>query len=114
MKRLKKFTPLKVIQDEGDWTRIKGKDFDGWIFNKLISKEIKCITINHNFTPSCPDKKKVQRRLTHDEGLKVLKMEIGCNYVLDSRSRSFWVDTVRAWPKNHTKKIIISSSSSDS
>jgi uncharacterized protein YgiM (DUF1202 family) len=40
---LNKYTPLTILEEKENWTKVKSKNFQGWLFNDLLVKNIKCV-----------------------------------------------------------------------
>lgn len=107
VRNLKKFTPLQVIVTQKEWVKVKGINYEGWIFSELLSNDFNCMTLKSYTNPHCPGKAKLKRNHKFDEGYKILKKEVGCNYVVDRMNRRFWIDSVAAWPEQHSKTLNI-------
>lgn len=108
LKVIPKYTPLLIKEIDGNWFRVKGHDFEGWVFSKSVSAKANCmISIGIN-EPVCVGKRKTKTsRVSLNEGFKILKKELGCNFVQDRDGKRFWINSVGAWPKNQAKLISI-------
>lgn len=108
IKSVPRYTPLIEVGSEGEWLRIKGKDFKGWIYNKLISEKFECVSFKDPKFIDCPSHDPdPNRKLYRNEGFKVLDIEIGCNYVEDIHGKRYWVSTSNAWPDSAKELIQI-------
>ncbi len=109
--KLKKYTPLKLIAQEGNWSKVETYLHEkGWIYSPLIEKNIKCFTLTHQqeLGNVCPKTRslKQKKQAYYLESFKVLKIDFNCNKVLDSRGRVFWVYSESIWPSIYSKKAI--------
>lgn len=100
VKKLKRYTPLKVLERQEKWTHVQGYNFSGWIYNSLITSEYKCMVILKPKYSICGQKRFKRRKnpLRYLEGFKILKLEIGCNYVKDAWGQEFWLSNLNSWP----------------
>lgn len=105
---LPKFSPLKVIEDQGHWVKVKGLKFEGWIFHTLIDQSLECMSVKGTNNSFCPSKLNQKTRpIVVTEGFKVLKKEIGCNQVLDKYGKRIWLNNTSVWPESASMKIMI-------
>lgn len=103
-----KHTPLRIIVGQNNWYKVKGYNFEGWVFHSLIEKDKRCMTVVNANNTKCPTYgTSIKRKVSYLESFKVLKMEIGCNYVEDRFGRKFWVSSTGAWPESSTKLLQI-------
>jgi hypothetical protein len=105
---LSRYTPFKILKRKKKWFNIKGYNFKGWIYSSLVSESAKCMTIVKVKKSSCSDYgKSIKRRVSYLESFKVMRMEIGCNFVEDKYGRKFWISSLGAWPQSSTKMLNI-------
>jgi hypothetical protein len=107
IKVIPKYTPLITIDKINNWFEIQGHDFDGFIHKSLITSKYKCMTILKRAENDCIGKNKIHRNLKYKEGFKILKQEIGCNYVKPAYGRSFWISSMHIWPTEYATLIKI-------
>jgi len=108
LKMVPKYTPLIIEEIDGNWFRVKGYDFEGWVFSKSISAKMNCMISLGENEPICVGKRKTRSsRVSLSEGFKILKKELGCNFVQDRDGKRFWISSIGAWPENQAKLITI-------
>ncbi|GEM_PF-4795258 len=104
---LPKYSPLKIVKDDGHWIKVKGLKFEGWIFHTLIDRDLECMSVKNTNSSFCPSKLDQKTRpIVATEGFKVLKKEIGCNQVLDKYGKRIWLNNTSAWPDSASMKIM--------
>ena len=108
---LPKYTPLKVLEENEEWTKVKTKNFEGWIFNELIIKKINCVVViqpGEAFADADTSKNKVTRKVNLNEAFKILKTEIGVTQVQDKYGNQFWIENQNLWPKTNLENLSLS------
>lgn len=105
VRTLPRYSPLVILEKDNEWVHVKTKEAEGWIFHTLISENMNCMILKSPNAAKCPSDDSIKHELSHNEGLKVLRMEIGCNFVQDKWGRKFWVNSFGAWP-TEMKKLI--------
>lgn len=98
VRSLPMYTPLKVMSKNKNWYKVIGIYYNGWIHESIVRSDIECMIFTSHGSPSCPGRKNTTHKIRFREGFKVLKKEIGCNYVQTSIGRRFWIDSSYAWP----------------
>lgn len=103
--KMNKYTPVKILETDGQWFKIQSKFETGWLYETLISQNGNCTqalsTISTHLEPSPysshhPQKEKVFL----NEGLFVLEEGMGVKKVKDKFGRVFWVNSDKLWPKS--------------
>lgn len=107
IRTLPRYTPLIIEQRDSEWLKVKTHGASGWIYHSLVDETMQCMVIKGASSPKCPSDESLEHELAHNEGLKVLKMEIGCNYVQDLWGRRFWVNSFEAWPPEIKKSLTL-------
>lgn len=108
IKSLSKYTPLKKINAVSNWFQVKGIDYSGFIHKSLVTDHYKCIIIKNSKTPFCPsNKNNLNRNVVYRESFKIIKQEIGCNYVQDKWGKRFWLSSEHVWPREYGKLLLI-------
>lgn len=105
VRTLPRYSPVKILNRDTQWYHVKTFGAQGWVFHTLVDEDMNCMTLRTANDAKCPSDDSLNRKLAHNEGLKVLKLEIGCNYVQDKWGRKFWVNSFEAWPKEMKKLI---------
>lgn len=106
--KLRKFTPLDIVERKEDWLKVKGHNFTGWIYGDLVSKLDKCMAIINPKGAICPsDEGNRKRPIVYHEGFKILKKDIACNLALDRYGNKVWLNSLNAWPKDQRMFIRI-------
>lgn len=106
IRALPKYSFIKVVGQKGNWKKVEGKDFEGWIFSRSLTNKYECI-ISLQINPSfCVGKKRtIKRPVGYQEGFKTLRKEIGCSYVQDKYGKKFWISTINTWPSENSLLI---------
>ena len=108
LRTLKKHTPLEMISYSNNWYEVKGINYKGYIYKTLISQNIDCMTILNSSDPYCVGKKNhLKRELLQHESFRIIKQELGCNYVKDKRGKRIWLSSTRIWPEDHAMLLQI-------
>lgn len=106
VKKLPIYTPLKIEEDQGEWLKVKGVDFVGWIFADLIDKKTDCMVIRDTNTPYCfKQKEKLDRPISFNEGFKIIKKDVGCNLVEGKWGKQIWLNSSNIWPESAAKML---------
>lgn len=108
IRSLPMFSPLKIVERQEDWIKVKGHKTEGWIYHTLIDEGLDCMTVKETSAPFCLSKHDQKTRpIVYSEGFKVLKKEIGCNLVMDKYGKKLWLSNTNIWPESESMKIII-------
>ncbi|ATH07174.1 hypothetical protein BIY24_04240 [Halobacteriovorax marinus] len=103
---LPKYTPLVILEKNGDWFKVKGMKFEGWLFHSLLDENLECMSLKDTANAFCPTKNEQHKRaIEYNEGFKVLRKEIGCNLVLDRNRRQLWLNNTNVFPETASMKI---------
>jgi hypothetical protein len=108
IKKLPIYTPLIVLEEQDQWTKVKGVDFEGWIFTSLIDRDTDCLVILDPKKPYCfKQKEKLNRPISFNEGFKIIKKDVGCNLVEGKWGKQIWLNSNNIWPKTAAKLLQI-------
>jgi uncharacterized protein YgiM (DUF1202 family) len=106
LSKLKKYTPLKVLSRTGQWLQVETPGYKGFVYHTLVSDEFKCMMITNANSPYCSGKKsKLGRKVQDGESFKIIKEEIGCNYVQGKWGHKVWLSSVNIWPTENAMRI---------
>jgi len=109
---LQKFTPLNVIEVKEQWTKVKSKNFQGWVFNELLVSDLSCVmTLQPEktlLTDQSEDPHFNRNSVEINEGFKIIKTTIGKTKVEDKYGNTFWLENQYLWPKSELQDLNIS------
>tara|TARA_B100001971_G_C18268036_1_gene596449 strand:- start:23907 stop:24410 length:504 start_codon:yes stop_codon:yes gene_type:complete len=109
---LSKYTPLTILEEKEDWTKVQSKNFIGWIFNELIIKNINCVMViqpGKAFADSDTSSTHSNRENVNlNEAFKILSTEIGVTQVQDKYGNVFWIENQNLWPKTNLENLSLS------
>jgi len=108
LKTLPKYTPLIEIERKGKWVHVKGHNYKGWIFNTLVSNDIKCMLIKDPDNIYCQKTSpRLGRPISYQEGFKVIEKKFGCNKVEDKWGKQTTLSSADIWPESERKMLEI-------
>lgn len=106
IRKLPIYTPIIILEEKNDWLKVKGVDFEGWLYSSLVDKNIDCLVIRNTKTPYCfKQKQKLNRRISFNEGFKILRKDVGCNLVESKWGKKIWINSTNIWPESAAKLI---------
>jgi SH3-like domain-containing protein len=105
LRKLGKYTYLEILSEKEKWLQVKGKNYQGWIHESLIDKNMHCFVVTETENVDCPGKKDRKRDTIYLEGFKTIKKEIGCNLALDRYGNQFWINSNIIWPDSEAKLL---------
>lgn len=107
--KLSKYTPLIKMEKKDKWTKVRTANFEGWIYNTLVEKNLDCVTslksykTHTSYTSNSPHR--FRKKVLTGEGFKVLKTELGMTQVKDKTGNVFWLENHVLWPKDHLQSL---------
>lgn len=105
---LRKYTPISILETKSNWLKVKGYNFEGWIYNSLIDTSYNCMTIKKMSNLACSTYgKTIKREVSYLENFKIIRMKIGCNYVQDQYGKRYWISNLGTTSSSSTKLINI-------
>lgn len=105
LKSLSLYTPLKKIEKTGHWYHVQANTVKGFIHESLVTDNYECLQILARTSFYCHHSENFRRPLKYGEPMKIIKKEIGCNYVQDTRGKKFWIKSINIWPKEMAKRL---------
>lgn len=107
--KLSKYTPLMVLEEKEQWTKVKTESFEGWVYNTLIDKSINCVLstksykTQESYTSDTPHR--YREKVLTGEGFQVIKAEMGMTQVKDKTGNVFWLENHVLWPKSKLQSL---------
>lgn len=109
---LNKYTPLTVLEEKDQWTKVKSKNFQGWLFNDLLIKDIKCVmALQPDSTMAdirSEEPHSNRSQVDINEGFKIIETSLGKTKVEDKFGNTFWLENQYLWPKSELEDLNIS------
>ena len=108
VKKIPIYTPLILLEEKEEWAKVKGVDFQGWIYTSLIDKKTDCMVILNTKKPYCfKQKEKLNRPISFNEGFKIIKKDVGCNLVEGKWGKQIWLNSNNIWAASAAKLLQI-------
>lgn len=107
--KLSKYTPLMVLEEKEQWTKVKTDSFEGWVYNTLIDKSINCVLstksykTHESYTSDTPHR--YREKVLTGEGFRVIKAEMGMTQVKDKTGNVFWLENHVLWPQSKLQSL---------
>lgn len=109
---LPKYTPLTILEKGEKWSKVKSKNFEGWLVNELIVDDVNCVVVVQpsNVFENPQSKTPAQSRETVElnEGLRIIETQIGITKVQDKYGNTFWLENHNIWPKTKLENLSLS------
>lgn len=106
--KVSKYTPLKVLDEKGDWLKVQTRNLSGWIHSKIVDDQIKCIIPLNLKDLDCPGKRfRKHLPVKKGEAFKVIKNEVGCSLVSDMYGNKFYIFSANVWPMENVNALEI-------
>lgn len=109
--KLSKYTPLIVLEEQKQWTKVKTSTFQGWIYNTLLDESINCVAAVKSYKThkaySSSSPHKYRKKVVTGEGFRVLKTKMGMTRVKDKTGNVFWLENHVLWPKEKLKSLTL-------